>query len=364
MDSSKKLLYFVAGAANMIKSHVNTYRLNHGLYRKVEMPPYNPSILEKCYPYHESNCVSNDFKMNEECSFDASFIVPLYNSERVIPNLLDDLLNQHTDYKYEIILVNDGSVDHTEDICLDYSMRFPSKIVYLKEENHGISFARNAGIEIARGRFLSFVDHDDRVSSDYIDLLLKEAETADIVNCFYAVIRDGVQKEIGVSNGFVWGGLYRKTLFKNIRFPIGFWYEDMINPVLLNRVAKRVKIVEKVLYKYMLSPIQATKTLWKNDDPHALDQLYLIRGLCKDYNLLGYSDDEYLFQKVLKECSLLMYYRTKGLDVDVVVQVFLACRELVLSKYKEGYRINDSDKEWLNAFVDMDIAKWKLLGNC
>lgn len=357
-----KILHMAYDQLKKTLKAINSIRIKYHLYSKRILPPFDPSVLEKYYPYHESNCVSFDFKMNNECIFDLSVIIPLYNSENYLPNLMKDLLNQKTQYKYEIILINDGSKDNTDILCLELAKTYPDKIIYIEDTNHGISYARNKGIETARGRFIAFIDHDDRVSDDYIELLLNESDDAEIVNCLYGVIRDGRLKEIGISSGFVWGGIYRKSLFQNIRFPVGFWYEDMINPILLYKLANNIKLVEKVIYHYTISPIQATKTLWKNNNPKALDQLYLVYGLCKDYNKLGFEDDEYLFLRILKECSMLMYTRTKGLDKNASIQIFLACRELILKKYKKSYNISQKDNEWLDAFMNLDYPKWKLLG--
>lgn len=87
---------------------------------------------------------------------------------------MDVLKRQKTEYSYEVIFIDDGSKDET----LNYLKKLvdgDSKFRYIKQDNGGISKARNSGIEDARGRYIAFIDHDDEISEDYIQVLLREA---------------------------------------------------------------------------------------------------------------------------------------------------------------------------------------------
>ena len=103
-----------------------------------------------------------------------SVIVPIYNTEKYLRKCLDSLVNQ-TLKDIEIILINDGSPDNSENIVSEYLERYPDKIVYHKKKNEGQGVARNLGIKMAKGDFVSFVDSDDYVDVTIFEKLYKKA---------------------------------------------------------------------------------------------------------------------------------------------------------------------------------------------
>lgn len=101
-----------------------------------------------------------------------SVIIPIYNSEKTLARCLDSILNQS--YKdFELILVNDGSIDNSAGICMEYVNRHPEKTHYYYKTNGGVSSARNMGIEKAQGEYICFVDSDDYVESTYLEVLYR-----------------------------------------------------------------------------------------------------------------------------------------------------------------------------------------------
>ena len=106
-----------------------------------------------------------------------SIIVPVYNKERFLRQCLDSLLDQ-TYRAIEIICVNDGSTDGSLEILQDYAER-DNRIVVIDQENKGAGNARNAGIRIARGRYLQFLDADDFFEPVMIEKMLKKADAKD-----------------------------------------------------------------------------------------------------------------------------------------------------------------------------------------
>ena len=103
-----------------------------------------------------------------------SIIVPCYNQAQFLSEALQSLLEQ-TYTNWECIIVNDGSPDHTEEVAQEW-LKKDERFKYIKKENGGLSSARNAGIEIAKGDFILPLDADDKISQDYILLGLKEFE--------------------------------------------------------------------------------------------------------------------------------------------------------------------------------------------
>ena len=97
-------------------------------------------------------------------NFDFSVIIPVYNAEMYLEETLESLIGQTIGFRdhIQVILVNDGSADGSEDICLRYQKRYPDNIVYVKQENSGVSAARNHGLEYASGKYVNFLDSDDK----------------------------------------------------------------------------------------------------------------------------------------------------------------------------------------------------------
>lgn len=114
-----------------------------------------------------------------------SVIIPVYNAQETIGRCLDSLISQ----KYgsvQIILINDGSKDQSGDICKEYARQYDF-ITYLEQKNAGASAARNAGLAVAAGEYITFVDSDDRVADGYFEELDRDPE--DIVTFAYTMIR-------------------------------------------------------------------------------------------------------------------------------------------------------------------------------
>ena len=99
-----------------------------------------------------------------------SVVVPVYNVEAYIARCIESILSQ-THRNLELILVDDGSLDHSGAICDAYAEK-DSRILVIHQENAGVSKARNAGIDQAKGEYLSFVDSDDWIEPDHIQSLL------------------------------------------------------------------------------------------------------------------------------------------------------------------------------------------------
>lgn len=113
-----------------------------------------------------------------------SIIVPFYNVENYIEKCLKSLVNQ-TLKDIEILLVNDGSKDGSEEIAKKFIETYPNKIVYFKKENGGLSDARNYAIPYAKGEYIAFLDSDDYVEPNMYEEMYNKAkeQTLDYVEC-------------------------------------------------------------------------------------------------------------------------------------------------------------------------------------
>ena len=116
-----------------------------------------------------------------------SVVIAVYNTEAYLAEAVESVLSQTVPAQMtEIILVNDGSTDRSDEICQMYASRYPDRIKYIRQENQGVSAARNAGIEASEGDYLSFLDSDDRLENNVLQKVLdfykKYKDKTDVVS--------------------------------------------------------------------------------------------------------------------------------------------------------------------------------------
>lgn len=204
-----------------------------------------------------------------------SFIMPAFNVEDSLKKSVQGVLEQDIQ-DFEIIIINDGSTDRTKEVCLELEKTDP-RIHSIHQKNGGPSAARNAGLNIAKGDYIAFVDGDDSVEPDMYSNLLQrmQAEDADIGICNVKRINQQEEKILNsgeftssdiaevlhkyfVWNGvefYVWNKLYRSHIFDTVRFPEGVLYEDVMLSYHALKEANRVTITEKVGYNYLDNPV-------------------------------------------------------------------------------------------------------------
>lgn len=207
-----------------------------------------------------------------------SIIVPIYNEAVWLNRCIDSILNQ-TYQDFELLLINDGSSDESEEICLSY-MKIDDKIHYIYQENKGISAARNLGLNQARGEYITFIDADDYVSHYFLENLfiaIKKGRTL-MASCNYTTTRNKnpkldvyskvVENEIEViskrdmllrtlyhmgAEFSLCDKLYHSSLFKDLRFPVGELYEDLKLIPSLYQLAGTISIHPNIDYFNYLS---------------------------------------------------------------------------------------------------------------
>ena len=99
-----------------------------------------------------------------------STIMPVYNASKNLRRSIESIINQ-TYHNWELIIIDDGSLDDSYDICMEYASK-DSRITLIHQENHGPGYARNEGIKLAKGDYITFLDADDYYSNDFYESLL------------------------------------------------------------------------------------------------------------------------------------------------------------------------------------------------
>ena len=201
-----------------------------------------------------------------------SVIIPIYNVEKYLKRCIESVMNQ-TYSNLEIILVDDGSPDNCGKICDEYQEK-DSRIKVIHKKNGGLSDARNAGIKIATGEIISYIDSDDYIDKDMYEYMLSEMirEDADIVICGTKIDYDDGTTRIKNSesrkvlntkdalielNSFksfdmaVWNKLYKREIIDGISFPIGKKSEDYFVMYQYFDRAKKILILPEAKYHYI-----------------------------------------------------------------------------------------------------------------
>lgn len=200
-----------------------------------------------------------------------SIIVPVYNIEAYIGQCLDSCLSQsYSDI--EIIIVDDGSTDCSGNLCNQYAKK-DKRIRILHQKNQGLSVARNNAINIAEGEYIVFVDGDDFVSPNLLQISLNalKSSNSDIVffqylfcteskvssNCSSIVENETMSNENCLElllqhklGEMVWTGLYKRSVIGNITFPVGKINEDVYWKYKVIQNAEKIMIISDSLYYY------------------------------------------------------------------------------------------------------------------
>ena len=201
-----------------------------------------------------------------------SVIIPVYGVEKYIAECLDSVMHQ-TYKNLEIIVVNDGTKDQSAVIARKYAC-IDNRIKVYDFENGGLSVARNRGIELAHGKYITFLDSDDWIELDmYRDLVEKmEKEHLDMIKCaVYEVGEDNTKKEISfrgelfkkvlfLKKSFdaflytvVWNGIYTIDLVKKVKFPKGIVHEDNYVSGIYQALSRKQSIIQKAYYNYRVN---------------------------------------------------------------------------------------------------------------
>lgn len=267
-----------------------------------------------------------------------SVIVPIYKVEKYLPKCVESILNQ-TYTNLEIILVDDGSPDNCGNICEEYAKK-DARIKVIHKVNGGLSDARNAGIEIASGEYLGFVDSDDFIHPKMYESLYnaiiengaevsictfqnvaedENIEYCDASNLEWNILKSETDKfyysfdeKTSVTAVVAWNKLYKKELFSGIRYPYGKIHEDEFTTYKLLEKADKIACTQYPFYYYL----QRAGSIMNNGfDKRSLYRLDAYKERLELYQSTGrydwYESIMFLYKYFLVEWSVLILSQDK-----------------------------------------------------
>lgn len=239
-----------------------------------------------------------------------SIIIPVYNTEKYLKRCIESVLSQ-TYQNFEMIIINDGSNDNSEEILKNYTSNFKIKII--KQTNHGLSYSRNVGIRKAKGDYIIFLDSDDLIEKDLLNIINKNISGEDMIKYSYCDFRNNekinnktiifknlkgkiafktlIESKIIFEMACLYA--YKRTYLQNYAFEVGKYHEDTgLIPILIYN-AKEVSSIN--YYGYIYNRDNETSITSYTDDKKeykkALDILYFfkkVKSKEKDKYLLSF----------------------------------------------------------------------------
>lgn len=292
-----------------------------------------------------------------------SVIVPVYNIRQYLEKCIESIIDQ-TYRNLEIILVDDGSTDNSGEICDFYSNK-DSRINVLHQENKGLSAARNAGMKVARGDWLAFVDGDDWIESNMFEKMLdigKEYDADLVLSRFkFATAKIEFEKEndhdaISIFEGSelieeyiqkkkncmispsVWDRLYKKEILDGLLFPEGRVHEDICFTVDVFCRCKRAVYIDHPFYNYRVDRGESISN--SGYDIKRIEDTIVLTEMAERHLI------EYKQESLAKQLYLELYL--------LLTNIYLQLQDISTRQYIKNYRMKNRNK-MVSIFGDKNI---------
>lgn len=324
-----------------------------------------------------------------------SVIIPVYNAEKYLEKCIDSVLGQTLKENIEILLVNDGSTDQSQEIINKYQEKFPQIIKGYYQTNMGVSQARNYALDLAQGEYVTFLDSDDYMDENYLETLYYEAKkyNSDMVCSGQRKVSESgeiravltypidknpktVLRRLNMS-----GKIYKRSCIErhSVRFAEGKTYEDNVFNLVMIFMAENFKILQYEGYNQIVhdGSITSKKILDEKIPYEALEKAisYIVekKAECNDYLAFEYTVLSF-FTYFIFQANKKHLYLNKGKerksDCEVVLK-FCDFTKSILNRYMTDYYKNPNVKIFKNKELQLSqrcgvwlyskLCRWNLL---
>lgn len=267
-----------------------------------------------------------------------SIVIPIYNAEKYLPRCLDSIANQSYS-ELEVIMVNDGSTDSSEKICLDFTDK-DQRFRYIAIENSGVSTARNIGLKNCSSEFVTFVDADDFLDKEYYDIIMTAIGSSDMVATGFKDFRDAeviskIASESGVIDkgllihliltsssvySFPWNKVFRREMLEenNITFDTQIHYgEDLVFDIESALASNKLQLVPTDGYNYIRNVDSASGTI---DAKRLSNRMTDMDAIIRTINLIekAFPDEVPFLKKRIAREGMEYYYLAKKFKLDSI----------------------------------------------
>ena len=320
-----------------------------------------------------------------------SIIIPIYNSEKTLEKCLKSVINQ-TYSNIEIILINDGSIDNSRNICEEFEKK-DNRIILINKENEGVGKARNIGLEKANGNYIAFVDSDDYIESDMIENLynILLENKVDGVRANYDILtKSGIVKNSEIITdklynkenindltyeilaekikSFLWLLLIKKEYIKEKFCEELFLYEDVNFYLSILGNINSFYITSKVMYHYVITENSLSRDTNKIDlnIKELIKADKIIKGTLKKYNLDNKENIEAFDTSIINNIINYCYHKFKvSNNIKEIILYFEKLKEdedflLILKNYNDK-NLSKKARMYNKSLIEKNYFKFWIL---
>lgn len=346
------MLCFIAKCASKLHIDQVIYKVIRPFYHSKVV--YNKETVDKALTYLSKlhpDCNNSSICKDKVLSkaYDLQIIIPAYNVGKYIKECIESVISQSVEFSYICTIVNDGSTDNTGTILENYVSN--PNIEIITQKNRGLSGARNRALENIKGKYIMFLDSDDKLAEGSINAFMRKAKEtdADIIEGGYSMFTYGnfikstfLHKNALLTNwyrtlyGFPWGKIYKAELFQNIQFPEAYWFEDTIMSLLIYPICKQIVTISDLVYFYRINPKGITATSRHNIK--CLDSLWITKRLLEDRAYLHLDNNGIISSFIMKQFTI-NSNRIQSLDDNTINRYVFIVTIFLYEKYFSQLKI-------------------------